>query len=439
MATPAASRPPTWSERLSARRPLSLTLYRLGVALLEPFTPAILTARARRGKEDAVRLRERLGHASVARPAGPLIWIHAVSVGESLSVLPLVERLRERRPGATVLVTSGTVTSASLLARRLPAGAIHQYAPLDTPGASRRFLDYWRPDMAIFVESEFWPNLILGAEQRGARLVLMSARVTEKTAKGWRRARGMAAAVLKAFDLILPQDRATQQRLAPWGVGGPLVNLKYVGEPLACDEAELARLKTAIGARPVVLAASSHPGEEALIAASLEAMPPLTPAPLLILAPRHPERGNEVAALLRGHGRIVAQRAAAEPITADADAYVADTLGEMGLWFRLADVAVMGGSFVDGIGGHNPLEPARLGAPPLTGPFAFNFTDVYGEMLAEQAALLADRPEDLTRLVHGLLSDPARAKRTGATARAFARSRSAALDEAWAALEPLLP
>lgn len=428
-----------WSERLPGARPLSLTLYRLGVALLEPFTPAILRGRARRGKEDAARLRERLGHASVARPAGPLVWIHAVSVGESLSVLPLVERLRERRPDIAVLVTSGTVTSASLLAKRLPAGAVHQYAPLDTPGASRRFLDHWRPDLAIFVESEFWPNLILGADQRGARLVLMSARVTEKTAKGWARARGMVAAVLKAFDLILPQDRATQERLAPYGVGGPLVNLKYVGEPLACDEGELARLKAWIGARAVVLAASTHPGEEALIASAFAAMTVLTPAPLLLIAPRHPERGGEVASLLRGRGGVVAQRSAGEPITPATTAYVADTLGEMGLWFRLADVAVMGGSFVDGVGGHNPLEPARLGAPPVTGPFAFNFTDVYGEMLSEQAALLADGPEDLTRLVHGLLSDPARARRTGATARAFARARSDALDRAWAELEPLLP
>ncbi len=417
----------------------SLTLYRLAVTLLEPFTPAILRGRARRGKEDAGRLGERLGRASVVRPEGPLVWIHAVSVGESLSVLPLVERLRERRPEHAVLVTSGTVTSAALLARRLPPGAIHQFAPLDTPGASRRFLDHWRPDLTIFVESEFWPNLLLGAKARGSRLVLMSARVTEKTAKGWARARGVATTVLKAFDLILPQDRATQERLAPWGVGGPLVNLKYVGEPLTCDEAELTRLKAAVGARAVVLAASTHPGEEALIASAFDAMPPVTPAPLLIIAPRHPERGGEVTALLRGRGRVVSRRSAAEPITADAQAYVADTLGEMGLWFRLADVAVMGGSFVEGVGGHNPLEPARLGAPPVTGPFAFNFTDVYGEMLAEQAALLADRPEDLTRLVHGLLSDPARAKRTGATARAFARARSDALDRAWAELEPLLP
>jgi len=420
--------------------PLSLTLYRLGVALLEPFTPAILKGRARRGKEDPARLGERTGHASVARPDGPLVWIHAVSVGESLSVLPLVALLRERRPETTVLVTSGTVTSATLLATRLPAGAIHQYAPLDTPGSARRFLDHWRPGLAIFVESEFWPNLILGARARGAKLVLLSARVTEKTAKGWSRAKGMARTVLKAFDLILPQDSATEVRLERFGGrSAGRLNLKYIGEPLACDEAERARLKAMIGDRPVVLAASTHPGEEALIAAAVRAMPTLPVTPLLIVAPRHPERGGAVVERLQADGWAVARRSLAEPVTARTDVYVADTLGEMGLLFRLADVAVMGGGFVDGVGGHNPLEPARLGVPAITGPHAFNFTDVYREMFAEQAALLADRPEDLTRLMHGLLADPARAKRTGATARAFARARSAALDEAWDRLEPLLP
>lgn len=420
--------------------PLSLILYRLGVALLEPFTPAILKGRAKRGKEDGVRLRERLGHASVARPQGPLVWIHAVSVGESLSVLPLIARLREQTPRTTVLVTSGTVTSASLLAQRLPAGAIHQYAPLDTPGASRRFLDHWRPDMAIFVESEFWPNLILGAKARGARLVLMSARVTEKTARGWRRARGMATLVLRAFDLILPQDRATEQRLGRFGVkSAGRLNLKYIGEPLACDEAELARLRGEIGDRGVVLAASTHLGEDAHIALAFEQVT-MTPAPLLIIAPRHPERGNEVVEWLRQFSDGAAQRSAGEPITSDTRAYVADTLGEMGLWYRLATVVVMGGSFVPGIGGHNPLEPARLGVPVITGDDTFNFADVYAEMLAGQnGALLGEPQADLLRHIEELLSNPDWAERIGEAGRAFAASKSAALDEAWAALEPLLP
>jgi 3-deoxy-D-manno-octulosonic-acid transferase len=419
---------------------LSLILYRLGVALLEPFTPAILKGRAKRGKEDGVRLRERLGHASVARPQEPLVWIHAVSVGESLSVLPLIARLREQTPRTTVLVTSGTVTSASLLAQRLPAGAIHQYAPLDTPGASRRFLDHWRPDVAIFVESEFWPNLILGAMARGARLVLMSARVTEKTARGWRRARGMATAVLRAFDLILPQDRATEQRLGRFGVkSAGRLNLKYIGEPLACDEAELARLRGEIGDRGVVLAASTHLGEDAHIALAFEQVT-MTPAPLLIIAPRHPERGNEVVEWLRQFSDGAAQRSAGEPITSNTRAYVADTLGEMGLWYRLATVVVMGGSFVPGIGGHNPLEPARLGVPVITGNDIFNFADVYAEMLAGQnGALLGEPQADLLRHIQELLSNPAWAQRIGEAGRAFAASKSAALDEAWAELEPLLP
>lgn len=419
---------------------MSLILYRLGVALLEPFTPAILKGRAKRGKEDGVRLRERLGHASVDRPQEPLVWIHAVSVGESLSVLPLIARLREQTPRTTVLVTSGTVTSASLLAQRLPAGAIHQYAPLDTPGASRRFLDHWRPDMAIFVESEFWPNLILGAKARGARLVLMSARVTEKTARGWRRARGMATAVLRAFDLILPQDRATEQRLGRFGVkSAGRLNLKYIGEPLACDEAELARLRGEIGDRGVVLAASTHLGEDAHIALAFEQVT-MTPAPLLIIAPRHPERGNEVVEWLRQFSDGAAQRSAGEPITSNTRAYVADTLGEMGLWYRLATVVVMGGSFVPGIGGHNPLEPARLGVPVITGNDIFNFADVYAEMLAGQnGALLGEPQADLLRHIQELLSNPAWAQRIGEAGRAFAASKSAALDEAWAELEPLLP
>lgn len=419
---------------------LGLTLYRLGVALLEPFTPGILVSRTRRGKEDPIRHDERLGVASVDRPDGPLVWIHAVSVGESLSVLPLVERLRERRAQTTVLVTSGTVTSAELLGKRLPPGAIHQYAPLDTPGSSGRFLEHWRPDLAVFVESEFWPNLILGAKMQGAKLVLLSARITGKTARGWSRAPGLARTVLRAFDRVLPQDRASADRLAKYTTPGPLVNLKYVGDPLGCDEAELARMRAQVGARPVVVAASTHPHEEAWISSAFQMMPSLDADPLLIIAPRHPERGDEVTALLRGWDRVVAQRSKGESIEAGTQIYVADTLGEMGLWFRLSAVAVMGGSFVAGIGGHNPLEPARLGIPVITGEGAFNFRDVYADMLVGGlAALQAETEADLTRLMHELLADPARAKRIGEAAKAYAGKQSAALDDAWAELEPLLP
>jgi len=420
---------------------LGLTLYRLGVALLEPFTPGILVRRSQRGKEDPIRHDERLGVASIERPEGPLVWIHAVSVGESLSVLPLIDRLRRERPETTVLVTSGTVTSAALLAKRLPQGAIHQYAPLDTPGSATRFLDHWRPDAAIFVESEFWPNLILGARDRGARLALLSARITEKTAKGWSRVPGLARPVLRAFDRILPQDRASAERLAPYASVGPIVNLKYVGEPLGCDPAELARMKVEMGDRPVVIAASTHPHEEDYIHSAFSMMPPLPgPPPLLVIAPRHPERGTGIAGRLRAQGVTVARRSLGEPVTGETRVYLADTLGEMGLLYRLADVAVMGGSFVAGVGGHNPLEPARLGVPVITGEDAFNFRDVYADMLVGgPAALQAGTEAELTRLMHELLAEPARARRIGEAARDYAATKSAALDDAWSELEPLLP
>jgi 3-deoxy-D-manno-octulosonic-acid transferase len=405
-----------------------LALYGAATGLLEPLAEAVLRARAQRGKEDAARLPERLGHPGAPRPEGALVWLHGVSVGESLSLLPLVKALRNGRPGLSVLVTSGTVTSAELLARRLPQGVIHQFAPVDAPGAVQRFLDHWRPDAALFAESEIWPNLLLGARARGVRTALVSARMTQESARGWARLPQSARALLSAFDLILPQDAATAERLQALGATvGPRLNLKLVGEPLGRDAAELARMRTAAGARKVVLAASTHPGEEPIIAAACP------PGSLLVIAPRHPERGPELA------DRFGAPRRAAGEPPATGAVYVADTLGELGLWFALADVVVMGGSFVDGIGGHNPLEPARLGRPILTGPFVSNAADIYAELRLRVAALQAADEAALARHLAGLLENPQIARRMGEAALSYAASQSGALDAAMAALEPLLP
>ncbi|RYF95559.1 MAG: 3-deoxy-D-manno-octulosonic acid transferase [Caulobacteraceae bacterium] len=421
---------------------LSLSLYRAAMTALQPFAPGLLRSRAAKGKEDPTRLQERLGHASVARPDGGLVWIHAVSVGESQAVLPLIERLAKARPDLSLLVTCGTVTAAALLARRLPPGAIHQYAPLDTPASARRFLDHWRPDLVVLVESEIWPNLILGAKQRGARLALISARITHKTASGWARmARGIRQ-VLAAFDLVLPQDELSAERLRYFDVetDGRL-NLKLSGEPLPADPADLAAMKAAIGDRPVVLAASTHAGEEALIVTPmLTAIRSEAPAALLIIAPRHPERGPEVlAALGAGHGPV-ALRSRGDRITRQTAIYVADTLGEMGLFIRLANVVVMGGSFVPGVGGHNPMEPARLGAPVISGPQVFNAAEVYEAMVeGERGAMIVDSPKHLSMALAGLLGAPEAARRLGASGQAFAEAQSAQLDAAWTRLEALLP
>ena len=408
---------------------LPLALYGAATALLAPFATGLLRARARQGKEDPARIGERLGRAGIARPDGPLVWLHGVSVGETTSLLPLVAALRAQRPDLTILVTSGTLTAADLLARRLPPGVIHQYAPVDTPGAVRRFLDHWRPGLAGFVESELWPNLILAAQARGMRLAMLSARMTAKSAEGWARWPASARAILSAFDTILPQDAATEARLQRLGATlGPRLNLKLIGEPLPADPVELEHLRAALAGRKVVLAASTHPGEEPLIA---NAVRMAAPGALLILAPRHPERGPEIAELLNGSLRSRGD--------APTRVYVADTLGELGLFMRLADVVVMGGSFVPGIGGHNPLEPARLGRPILTGRYAFNAADVYAEMFAEACAIEASDGASLARHIRGVLKNPAIARRMGEAALAYVDRQGAALDEAMILLDPLLP
>jgi 3-deoxy-D-manno-octulosonic-acid transferase len=412
-----------------------LALYGAITGLIEPLAPAVLRRRAARGKEDAARLGERLGRASAPRPSGALVWLHGVSVGESLSLLPLVDALRARRPDLALLVTSGTRTSSDLLARRLPAGVIHQYAPVDAPGAVARFLDLWRPSTAVFVESELWPNLILGARKRGVRLALVSARMTEASARGWSRASGAAKALLDAFDLVLPQEALTAARLTRLGARiGPNLNLKRVGDPLPCDDAELARLRAALAGRRAILASNTHEGEEALIAEAARGLDAL-----LLVAVRHPDRGPAVAADLAARGFQVARRAAGEPIGPDTSAYVADTVGEMGLFYRLADVAVMGGSFVEGIGGHNPLEPARLGVPVVTGPHVFNAAELYAEMFAEVAAIEAADVAALARHLRGLTTYPHIRRQVSEAGLDYAARQGAALDAALALIEPLLP
>lgn len=415
--------------------PLSLTVYRAATNLLAPFTPGILRGRARKGKEAPARLGERLGRPSLARPEGPLVWLHGASVGETVSLLPVVERLRRERPGATVLVTSGTTTSADLLAKRLPPGAIHQYLPVDTPAASRRFLDHWRPDLTVFVESELWPNLLLGAKARGSKLALVSARMTEDSARGWTRFPGLARAVLTAFDLVLPQDVRTGIRLKDLGalVDG-YANLKLVGEALPADEAELTQLKAAAGDRLIVTAASTHPGEDPLIASAVEMTGEY---PLLVIVPRHPARGPKLATDLRARDRIIALRSAGEPLTAETDIYIADTLGELGLFFRLGDIAVMGGSFLPDIGGHNPLEAARVDRPVVFGDFYANWIDIYGALGG--GGIRCDDEEQLIDALTRLLSDGEARRRMGLAARQAADRESGVLDRLWAQLEPLLP
>jgi 3-deoxy-D-manno-octulosonic-acid transferase len=379
-----------------SRRPASLAAYGLLTGLIEPLAPLALARRARRGKEDPARLGERLGRPSAARPDGPLVWLHGASVGEALSLLPMIGALTEARPDASFLVTAGTRTAAELLARRLPPGVIHQYVPVDGPAAVRRFLDHWRPDVGVFVESELWPNLILAARARGMRLALLSAKLSDRSLANWRRLPGAARAMLGAFDLVLAQDARSAERLASLGVAvAGTADLKFGAEPLPADEAQLSALRAEVGGRPVILAASTHPGEDGpILAAFAETLTDPAAAaadPLLAIVPRHTERGPAIEGLAREQGLTVTRQGAGAPIGA-ARVRVADALGELGLWYRLARLAIVGGSLADGVGGHNPLEPARLGCPFVSGPFVANWRGAYeGLALDYGTALVAAR------------------------------------------------
>ncbi|MDO1558798.1 3-deoxy-D-manno-octulosonic acid transferase [Brevundimonas sp. 2R-24] len=415
---------------------MSLSLYRLATTVLEPLAPLLLHSRARKGKEDPARLSERLGRAGRGRPEGPLVWIHGASVGESLSALPLIELILKRRPDVSVLATSGTVASAQLMAQRLPAGAVHQYAPIDAPAAVGRFLDHWRPDLGVLVESELWPNLVLQAKARGARLALVSARITEHTAEGWAKRPASARRLLSAFDLMAPQDEASAERLVRLGGRDDLrVNLKLTGRPLDYNRAEFDRLSEAVGDRAVVLGASTHPGEEVLIAGAARAA---DPSALIVIAPRHPVRAEAVADELEGQGLNVARRSRGEALAPDTQVYLADTLGELGLFFALADVVVLGGGFFGGVGGHNPLEPARQAKAVIAGPDMANWRAIFEGMAAADAVRLADR-DQLGAALAAWLADPEAARATGRRAEAYATSADADLTRLWARLESLLP
>ena len=417
---------------------VALGAYALASRALSPLAHPWLKSRVRRGKEDPVRWPERLGHATLARPEGPLVWLHGVSVGESLSLLPLIARIRHERPGWTILVTSGTRASADLLAERLEGDAVHQFAPLDTTGAVSRFLDHWRPDVGVFVESELWPNLLRGAHARGTRLALVSARLSARSARGWTRAPDAARAMLGAFDLILARDGESAECFRKLGarVEG-LADLKFGAAPLPVDAADLEKARGEVGPRPVILAASTHEGEEALILEAFRAVRGGSGA-LLMLAPRHPSRGEAVAALAEAAGLAVTRRGAGGGL-AGADVHVADTVGEMGLWYRLAHLSLVGGSLIaGGPGGHNPLEPARLGAPFIAGPYVANWP-VYDALKAASATECI-AAEGLQAWFARALAAPDTLAPMGERGRAFVaagdRDAGAAMDRVLALLVP---
>jgi 3-deoxy-D-manno-octulosonic-acid transferase len=417
--------------------PLALRAYQLGSALGTPIASQLLLRRQKRGKEHPERLKERLGRASVPRPKGPLVWVHGASVGEMLAAISLIERLRAR--DFAVLVTSGTVTSAALAEQRLPSGVLHQFVPLDAPRFVRRFLDHWRPGLALFVESDLWPNLICSCAKRRIPMIIINGRLSERSFSRWRRVPGVIAALLNRFDLCLAQSAIDAERYAK--LGAPRVsatgNLKLDVPALPADEAALRRLRDIVGKRPVMLAASTHADEETVIIGAHRRLRAKFPTLLTVIVPRHPPRGESIAESAKAAGLAVALRSRRAQPMPDIGVYIADTLGELGLMYRLAPIVFMGGSLASH-GGQNPIEPIRLGAAIIHGPHVWNFAEIYAALDGARGAQQIAGEEELAARLSLWLADPAARQAAAQAAAETIAKLSGALDRTWAALDPYL-
>ncbi|MCC6890632.1 MAG: 3-deoxy-D-manno-octulosonic acid transferase [Hyphomicrobiales bacterium] len=415
--------------------PFALRAYRWATLAGTPLTSFVLSHRLKRGKEDPARLAERRGETDVARPHGPLVWMHGASIGEVAAITPLIERIAAR--DFNVLLTSGTVTSAKLVGQRLPRGVIHQYVPLDAPRYVARFLDHWKPDLSLFTESDLWPNLITMTAERHIPLILVNGRVSERSFNRWRFAPGVIAALLRSFDLCLAQSAAYAARYRD--LGAPRItttgNLKLdVPEPPA-DQDSLRRLRAAIGDRTTIAAASTHAGEETTLIEMHRRLRHSFPRLLTIIAPRHPDRGPGIVEIAKDAGLTAALRSRGRLPEPEDHIYVVDTLGELGLVYRLAPVVFMGGSLASH-GGQNPVEPIKLGAAVLHGPHVWNFAELYEALDSARGAELIADVGRLTVRVGALLTDTAERSAISAAARQTVERLGGALERTLAALDP---
>ena len=417
--------------------PMTLRLYRKLSAAVVPFAPALINRRLKKGKEDPARVDERRGISEDIRPHGPLVWIHGASVGEVMAAAALIERLRALN--MRILLTSGTVTSAAIVAKRFPADIIHQYVPYDSPRYVARFLDHWRPSLALFIESDLWPNLILSSAARRLPMVLINGRMSHRSFPRWRRMAGTISALLGRFDICLAQSEVDAERFAALGSRNVVTtgNLKLDVPAPPADPAKLDRLLTMTRGRPIIVAASTHPGEESILLEAHRTLARFFPSLLTVIVPRHPHRGEAIARTIPAARLHVALRSREELPTATTDIYVADTMGELGLFYRLAPIVFMGGSLIEH-GGQNPIEAVKLGASIVHGPHIFNFSDIYDALDGAGGARRADTVEMLVKQLGQLLADPLARESSVAAAADVVGELGGALDRTLVALEPYL-
>lgn len=418
-------------------RPLALAAYLTLARFAVPVYHLVHVLRRRSGKDDPFRGGERFGVPGENRPEGPLVWVHAASVGETNSVLPLIEELTAR--GAAVLLTTVTRTSAELAGQRLPERALHQFIPYDSPVFLRRFLDHWKPDLAVTVESEVWPSAFCELRERSIPFVLVNGRMSARSARNWSLVPSAGAYVFGCLDLCLAQSAADGKRFTALGCRNVTVpgNLKFDAEPPSVSPQELTAFETQMGERPRWLAALTHPGEDETALSAHCQLLASRPDLLLLLVPRHPARADEVASMVEARGLTLGRRSRGDAVSPRTQVYLGDTLGEMGLFYRASDVAFLGGSFAD-VGGHNPVEATLLDTVIASGPKVPNARPVYSALWEAGAAVRIDAPEGLAEVVGQLLDDPDRRRSMCADAKKIVETGRGALQRTLDALGPFL-
>ncbi len=417
-----------------------LNLYLCILETASPALPWLLTRRMSQGKEDPVRLGERRGEAGVPRPAGPLIWIHGASVGEAQSTLIVIAQLKRHFPEATILLTTGTVTSARYLANRLPDRVIHQYYPVDRPHWVEKFMTHWHPDFVLWMESELWPAMLCALQKRKIPVILLNARLSPRSLERWAYIPDTARILLTTFTSILTQTEGDAHSYRALGAKNVSVsgNLKYASASLPVDEHDLEALRAATKDRPLWLYASTHKGEEELACRLHQKLSADIKNLLTIIVPRHPERRDDILASCQNSDLKMQLRGESKTLpAADTQIYIADTLGELGLFYRLSPVACVGRSFSDdGGGGHNPIEAAQLGCAVLHGPHVQNQQEIYRDMDQAQAALLMTDEGHFFSTVRDFLTQPGRLQTLAQTGQAFTQTQHHVLDRV---LENVLP
>ena len=422
---------------MADRLPLTLRAYRQLSAAATPLAEMLLSHRLKHRKEDPARIGERRGESGVSRPEGPLVWLHGASVGELLAAISLVERLRARE--VDVLITSGTMTSAALAKERLPGDVIHQFIPLDAPRFVIRFLEHWRPSLALFVESDLWPNLVVATAESRIPLIIINGRLSEDSFQRWRALPATAKALLGRFDLCLAQSSVDADRFTELGARNVHVtgNLKVDVAPPPVDADKLKALRSAIGNRRVVAAASTHPGEEVAIIEAHRRLQKSFPGLLTIIAPRHAKRGTEIFDLANNAGLSAVTRSRGKLPKPNTAIYIADTIGELGLIYSLAPIVFIGGSLVDH-GGQNPIEAIKLGAAVLHGPETGNFAEIYAALDAAGGAQEVVNSDQLQMRIGTWLNDAPARDKAAETGLKTVKRLSGALERTISELEPYL-